>query len=304
MSASTRQLTLALSTFIIGTGAASAQTSQTNGPATEPFPERHAVLASTAAHETSKGTFIDPLITEHAFVDRKVRTDLAVRLLREGEGQAYVNQNIFEYAFTRWFSLEIAQPFVLIDPEAADSETGIGDLTIGAKFQLTRATDTNGLIVAAGVETSLPSGEEAIGAGEEYVLAPLAGVDWAIGSGLFKLQTQAELEIAFPRQAGDGTLEALEWNSAVSYFASPVIVPLVELNAEIEGLEEEETESIYAVTPGVVISLADVAGKSFDVAAGAQLFFGSDREADVALLVSLRHHWQLVGMGGVSLDAH
>lgn len=100
-----------------------------------------------------------------------------------------------------------------------------------------------------------------------------------------------ELEIAFQRGGGGGEFEAVEWNTALSFFASERIVPLLELNSAFEGLEEE-TESIYALTPGVVISLKDIAGVSFDVACGAQIFFGPDREEDVAFLVSLRHHWR------------
>lgn len=259
----------------------------------------------TAVHETSKGVFIDPLITEHAFVDRKVRSDFGFRLLRGEEGRLYENEFIFEYAFTRWFSLEFVQPFLLLDPEEMGSSGGIGDIGVGAKFQLTRADETGGFIVSAGVETSLPSGEEDIGAGEEYVVAPLAAVDWAIGSGLFKLQSQGELEIAFPRETGDGDAEAIEWNTALSYFGSEAVVPILELNTEFEGLGEEETASIYSLTPGVVVSLKDIAGKSFDIAAGAQIFFGDDREEDVAFLVSLRHHWRLLGtMSGVTPHAH
>lgn len=299
-----RLILAALAVALTAPGAAAAQRPQ-------PGPVDLAARAPTAlparpmaVHETSKGVFIDPLITEHAFVDRKVRSDFGAHLLADDEGRVYENALIFEYAFTRWFSLELVQPLLLLDPEDADSEAGIGDLGLGARFQLTRAADTGGLILSAGMETTLPSGEEAVGAGEEYVLAPLAAVDWAIGSGLFKLQSQGELEIAFPRKAGDGAVEAFEWNTALSYFASSTVVPVLELNTAFEGLEEEETESIYALTPGVVISLRDLAGKSFDIAAGAQIFFGSDREEDLALLVSLRHHWQWLGTERTSPVAH
>ncbi len=130
------------------------------------------------------------------------------------------------------------------------------------------------------------------------MIAPIAGLDWAIGSGRLKLQSQGELEIAFARDGGEGELEALEWNTAVSFFASDYVVPLLELNTSFEGLEQN-TESIFALTPGVVISLEGAAGTSFDIATGAQIFFGSDREDDVAFLVSLRHHWPLPNGGGL-----
>ncbi len=250
-------------------------------------------------HETTWGTFIDPLITEHAFVDRKVRSDFAVRLAREAdEGHVYANEFVFEYALTHWFAVEIVQPFLITDPEGSSSRSGLGDIRLAGRFQLTRAADTRGLILGTGLEVKLPSGETDVGFGEEYVIAPIAGLDWAIGSGRLKLQSQGELEIAFPRDGGSGDLEALEWNTAVSFFASDFVVPLLELNTEFEGLEED-IRSLFALTPGVVVSLKEIAGTSFDVAAGAQLFFGSDREDDVAFLVSLRHHWptaQLIGL--------
>jgi hypothetical protein len=256
---------------------------------------------SLAVHETTKGVFIDPLITEHAFVDRKVRWDFAGRQLRNDEGELYQNSFIFEYAFTDWFALEMDQPFLAANPSESESVSGLGDLSFAAKFQLTKAAQTGGLILASGVEFSLPSGEEKVGAGEEYVVAPLAALDWAIGSGLFKLQSQAEFEIVFPREGGDGEFEAIEWNTAASFFASDRVVPLLEFNTEFEGLQEEKTESILALTPGVVVSLKDIAGTSFDIAAGAQIFFGADREQDVAFLVSLRHHWSMQnGLSGLA----
>lgn len=285
----------------VGSGLASLleanRRSRTLEPSTGAPPRGRARAAASTApsaplvHETSEGAFIDPLITEHAFVDRKVRNDLAVRLLRADEGRVYESEATFEYAFTDWFALELVQPLVLIDPEDARSESGLGDLSVAGRFQLTRAAETGGLILGTGVEFALPSGEESVGAGEEYGVAPMAGLDWAIGSGKLKLQSQAELEIVFPREGGGGEFEAIEWNTAVSYFGSERVVPLLELNSAFEGLEED-TESIYALTPGVVVSLKDVAGVSFDVAGGAQIFFGPDREEDVAFLVSLRHHWR------------
>ncbi|MFQ5747471.1 MAG: hypothetical protein ACE5HF_09685 [Gemmatimonadota bacterium] len=243
-------------------------------------------------HLTTRGRFIDPLVTEHAFVDRKVRSDFSAHLLRDdAEGQFYQNDLIFEWAFTKWFSLEVVQPILIDDPPGGASTSGLGDLKIGAKAQLTRAEDTGGLILAAGLETVLPSGEEDVGGGDEYVVAPVVAADWAIGPGLFKLQSQGEGEIAFPRAGGGGELVAIEWNTALSYFGSHRIVPLVEFNAAFEGLNEAATHEVYAITPGVVVSLTEEAGAAFDIAAGAQIFFGSDREEDVAFRVSVRHHW-------------
>lgn len=260
---------------------------------------------SAAAHETTKGVFIDPLITEHAFVDRKVRWDLAARLLRNDEGEFYENRFLFEYAFTNWFALELNQPFLAANPSEGESLSGLGDFHLAAKAQLTKAASTGGLILATGVEFSLPSGEETVGAGGEYVVAPLAALDWAIGSGFVKLQSQGEFEFAFPREGGHGELEAIEWNTALSLFPSEVIVPLLEFNTAFEGLPEEESESIFALTPGVVVSLKGVAGTSFDIAAGAQVFVGPDREQDVAILVSLRHHWVFQeGLAGLTTPNH
>lgn len=259
--------------------------------------------AAVLVHETTKGVFIDPLITEHAFVDRKVRNDFDARFLRE-EGELFVNELVFEYAFTRWFALEFSQPYLITSPDVGESAAGLGDLSLGARFQLTRADETGGFILSTALEGSLPSGEEDVGAGEEYEVAPVVALDWAIGSGLFKLQSQAELEFAIPRGAGESEAEAFGWNTALSYFRSDLVVPLLEFNIELAELEED-VQQIFAVTPGVVVSLQEIAGKSFDVAAGAQIFFGADREEDVAVLVSLRHHWPLPGIvPSPTLDSH
>ncbi len=84
---------------------------------------RSALPIPHIVHETTRGAFIDPLITEHAFVDRKLRSDFVARLAREAaEGRLYANELVFEYAFTRWFAVEIVQPFLITDPAEGASQ--------------------------------------------------------------------------------------------------------------------------------------------------------------------------------------
>ncbi|MFQ5889695.1 MAG: hypothetical protein ACE5JR_06545 [Gemmatimonadota bacterium] len=252
----------------------------------------HDPVGGMLLHETAVGAFIDPLVTEHAFVDRKLRSDFGARFAREDEeGRRYENVFVFEYAFTDWLALELTQPLIFTDPEEAPGESGLGDLGWAAKFEFLHPEVGDGIILATGLEGSLPSGLEEVGGGEEYVVAPFFAADWAIGPGRFKLQTNAEAEFVIPRGEGESELEAIEWNVALSFFATERVVPLIELNTEFEELQEDASKAIYAITPGLVISLKDIAGTSFDIAAGAQIFFGEDREEDLALLVSLRHHW-------------
>ncbi len=97
--------------FFLTPGSVRGQMADPTSVATTGNPTHDSLTAgrTAAVHETSRGVFIDPLVTEHAYVDRKVRSDFRARLLRDDEGEVFENTFIFEYAFTRWFSLELAQ---------------------------------------------------------------------------------------------------------------------------------------------------------------------------------------------------
>jgi hypothetical protein len=243
-------------------------------------------------HETPVGAFIDPLVTEHAFVDRKVRSDFRALFPHESDaGNAYVNTFVFEYAFTNWFALEFAQPLIFLNPQDAPGESGLGDLGWGAKFEILHGPESGNVILALGVEGSLPSGAEEVGAGDEWEVAPFVALDYAIADGTVKVQSNAEVEYAIPRDpAEESQWEAIVWNAAFSFYPSRKIVPLLEFNSAWEGISAD-THFILAITPGVVVSLTDIAGTRWDIAGGAQIFVGDDREEDVIAIVSLRYHW-------------
>ena len=250
-------------------------------------PERSALF-----HDTPVGAFIDPLITEHAFVDRKVRSDFRALFPHEsGAGNAYTNIFVFEYAFTGWFALELVQPLIFVNPEDAPGENGLGDLGWGAKFEILHGPESGNVILSLGVEGSLPSGAEEVGAGEEWEVAPFVAVDYAFGDGTLKVQSNAEAEYAIPRDPDEeNQWEAIVWNAAFSYYPSDKVVPLLEFNSTWDGISSD-TQFLFALTPGVVVSLSGTAGTKWDIAGGGQIFVGDDRQEDVTLILSLRYHW-------------
>jgi hypothetical protein len=268
-----------------------------SGPSVSPPASEDGMLSfrspsSWAFHETPVGAFIDPLVTEHAFVDRKVRSDFRALFPRDsGAGNGYVNIFVFEYAFTNWFALEFAQPLIFLNPDNAPSENGLGDLGWGAKFEILHGPESGNVIFSLGLEGSLPSGAEEVGAGEEWEIAPFLALDYAFGDGTIKVQSNAEAEYAIPRDPDEESQwEAIVWNTAFSFYPSEKIVPLLEFNSSWEGISDD-TRFIFAITPGVVVSLSDIAGTRWDIAGGAQVFVGDDREEDVTLIISLRYHW-------------
>jgi hypothetical protein len=97
-----------------------------------------------------------------------------------------LDQCVAELAFgvTDWLTLEGEVPFLRIDFDPGDSESGIGDLALEAKASLRRAaTNPIGFIpdvdLAAGVRMTLPTGDEDEGLGEEEAtFGPFVAGSW------------------------------------------------------------------------------------------------------------------------------
>ncbi len=207
------------------------------------------VAQAQHAHEQTHGLhshrgpgphFIDAFFTENAFLERKIRPD--VLILSGATADRYTAQVEVEWALIPRASLIVRLPFHRLDVVGLPSETGIGDVEIGAKVAL--VNDTRRVILAAGADLELPTGDADRGLGEEHAAAAPFLLAWLPfgAERRWLLQTAAHLEVPLET---DPTTEALV-SAAVSWTSPLGITPLVEWLVEFEV---NDPDPVWAVAP-------------------------------------------------------
>jgi hypothetical protein len=119
----------------------------------DPWPHRHF---------SRRGTPLTHLFSlEPAFLDSDVF--LNYHHFRGEDGQSHEAELAIEWALTRRIGIELELPFVHLNPDPGETETGIGDVAAGARFLL---IDTSRFILSANVEVETPTGSERRGLGD------------------------------------------------------------------------------------------------------------------------------------------
>lgn len=130
------------------------------------------------SHFSRRGTpFTHLFLTEPAFLDRDVFLDAGFRF---GDGAREIAVELeVEWALTRRIGLVVEGPFVLLDPDGAPREEGIGDLAFAPRVLLVEAP---GGLLSVSLEVEVPTGryDDGLGRGEA-ALAP--AVSWWIDLG-------------------------------------------------------------------------------------------------------------------------
>lgn len=198
---------------------------------------------------------------------------------------ADVDQCVAELAFgvADWITLEAELPFLRVDADPGDSESGVGDIALEAKASLKAgATNPIGFIpdidLAAGLRVTLPTGDEDEGLGEEEAtLAPFFAGSWWIERWI---AVHARLGLEWqedrrPMHQANATAEFAPWAPEVSLFAG--------LQIEREGSDASAILFIPGAEyrfPGIPLSI------------GASLPLGvNDRAADWGFLLNAQYRF-------------
>jgi Putative MetA-pathway of phenol degradation len=187
--------------------------------------------------------FIDAFHTENAYLERKIRPDV---FYRSAEDADVVTANLeVEWAVVSRVALILHAPVHSRRPAEGGRETGLGDLSLGAKVALVHRPRL--VIVSTGLDLTVPSGDEDRGLGAGHAaLEPFALAWLPFGPARrWSLQAAGHLDVPL---AGDEAVGA-EVSAALSWTSPLGITPL------IEGITEFPVEgggrANWWVAPGI-----------------------------------------------------
>ena len=207
----------------------------------------HAGTGAHAAHPH----FTHPLVTESPIPENQARFDVGfVRASDDGADELAAEASV-EVALTPNVGLEFALPYVWIDPGDDDGADGVGNAEFALKFADYRF-GRSGLVLGAGLELELPTGDDDAGTGDDRQigLEPYFGFGYRRGD--FELIGLLRFGVPVNERPADEDEVDLELAADVSLLChlAPRVAGLLEFNgaAVVAG---EADDTVLAVNPGV-----------------------------------------------------
>ena len=205
-----------------------------------------------------------------------------------GDGTELALSNAIEYAFVPTFSLELAVPYAVVDPDGGGPFGHFDNVEVAAKFA-TYAFADEGFIPAAGLAVSFPTGREERGVGSDHIVELEPFVRAGLVRGPFHLVGQVGVGIPLNQTHGERDEQdfTLGYNAAVIYHAMPKLQALVELHGE-SVFGDGDGEHAFYVSPGVTFQ--PFADKSINLGVGVSLPLTDERDFDYAVnLLAIFH---------------
>lgn len=250
----------------------------------------HAQLDPHAGHgHTDALHFLHPLVVESPLPENEARLEFTYTNLSGGEGDEFTLTGTVEFAPVRWFSVEASAPLTHLDADMSSSETRLGNASVGLKFACFEFEE-HGVLLAAGVEFGLPTGNEERGIGNDHVLE----VEPWVGCGYKRDRFEwiARLGVGLPtNQNGDKEADAeLEWGTSfLFHIIDDKLAALIEIDGlDIYGEEEDGYDSV-SITPGVRIYPFD--NPDVSIGLGVRLPVTTDRDSHVQGIFTLFFHF-------------
>lgn len=233
--------------------------------------------------------FLHPLVVESPLPENEARLEFSYTNVSDGGGDEFTLTGTVEFAPVRWFSIEASAPFTHVDPDMGSSETRLGDVSVGFKFACFEFEE-HGVLLAAGVELGLPTGNEERGIGNDHVLE----IEPWVGFGVKRERFEwiARVGVGLPtNQNGDKEADAeLEWGTSfLFHIIDGKLAALVEIDGlDIYGEEEDGYDSV-SITPGVRIYPFDNPDVSLGM--GVRLPVTTDRDSHAQGIFTLFFHF-------------
>lgn len=232
--------------------------------------------------------FLHPLVVESPFPENEARLEFSYSNL-SGGGDEFSITGSAEFKLARWVSIEASAPITHLDPDMGSSDTRLGDASVGIKFA-SFAFEDDGILLAAGLEVGLPTGNEEKGIGNDHVVEfePWVG----FGYKRDRFEWIGRIGVGLPtNQNGDKEADAeLEWGTSFVYH---VIEGRLAALLEIDGLdiygEEEDGYDSVSITPGVRFYPFDDPDVSFGV--GVRLPVTTDRDSHMQGIFTVFFHF-------------
>ncbi len=199
--------------------------------------------------------FTHPIVTESPLPERQVRFNAA---FADGdEGEALELEASVEFAITPNIGVELAVPYAFVNPDDGGAEDGLGSTEVALKFADYRFA-RRGVVLGAGVELGLPTGDAGRGIGDDRVveLEPYAAVAFRRGD----FETIGVLRLGIPINERSGEADEVDLevaaDAAALYHLSPRVAVLLELNGATVAAGDAD-ESILVLSPGVSMAPLD-----------------------------------------------
>ena len=210
-----------------------------------------AVPVRAADEEEPNLEFFYPVVTRRPVVEREL--ELKIEHEKGREGRATEVAAALEWPLLPRWQLEVEFPLVVVDPSDGPTVGGLGDITIENKVLLYKSVEHR-LLVATGVELTLPTGSERRGLGGELAVEPFVTAGIALGP--FDLLGEVAYEWVLEPERG----EQLTTGLALGYPAWRWLAPFLELRTVTPTRGDDRRTQVYLVPgfnvrphPGVTI---------------------------------------------------
>lgn len=195
--------------------------------------------------------FTHPIFTESVSPDRKVRLDYA----REWEDEGKANEIEFEgeISLQHDLSIEVAVPFIFLNPDVGSSESNFGNVEVAFKFaKLTFAE--RGLLLGYGLAFGLPTGDsgKGIGSGNIWEIEPF--LNFGVMSGDWEIVGWTRFGIPTNQDPGEEVETEFHYDFSTLYHFSSRFQGLVELNGRTGLSGPEAGSGIFSVSPGIKVA--------------------------------------------------
>ncbi len=227
--------------------------------------------------------FTYPLVTRRPVIEREL--ELRFKHEKSDEGRVSELFGAIELPLLPRWQLELEVPLVFREPRDEAAMAGVGDVAVDNKVLLFKSVQYR-VLVAGGVELTLPTGSERRGLGGEAAVEPyLAG---AIGLGPIDLLADIAWEANINANVPGPQEQELSAGTAAAYRLSRWFTPLVELRTVTQMRGEEEAsegeprrlhQTLLSIVPG--FNVQPFAGAT--LAVGVELPLTDARTADYVI---------------------
>lgn len=248
------------------------------------WPHRHFSLRNTP--------FIHTFSLEPAFLDRDLFLD--ARLARADAGDELEIEAEVEWALTRRIGLALEAPYVRLNPDDGDTESGIGDVAIAPRFLI---GETGRFLLSANLEIGIPTGDDAreLGSGEVSLAPSLSawldlgnwfssgaqlGTEHGLESGESEFFYNVALGYSFLTQGSRETLVSRHFPRGMSNL-------IVEFTGRTALEGEEKGRHNAEVLFGASYNIDGI----FEIRGGYQVPIGGPKKIDDGFLLGLIYHF-------------
>ena len=182
----------------------------------------HDVHEALHWHREPGPHFIDAFYTENAYLERKIRPDV-FHLRGDDEDVLTANLEV-EWALLSRLAFVVHAPLRSRRPADGRRETGLGDLSVGAKVALVHRPRF--AIVSAGIDAVVPTGDEDRALGSGHVALEPFALAWVPFGPARRWLMQGAGHLDVPLAGGEPV--GAELSAALSWTSPLGLTPLVE----------------------------------------------------------------------------